>query len=111
LAKMNMTSETTEERAEIAVIGLGNAGLPLAAVIADSGINVVGIDVNRERCRLINEGRNPIPEERGLGELIEKYGGRQFFATANYEDAASCTTFIVIVPVLWMRITIPTSRL
>jgi len=77
LAKMNMTSETTEERAEIAVIGLGNAGLPLAAVIADSGINVVGIDVNRERCRLINEGRNPIPEERGLGELIEKYGGRQ----------------------------------
>jgi len=99
LAKMNMTSETTEERAEIAVIGLGNAGLPLAAVIAGSGINVVGIDVNRERCRLINEGRNPIPEERGLGELIEKYGGRQFFATANYEDAASCTTFIVIVPV------------
>jgi len=34
----------------IAVVGLGNVGLPLAAVIADRGLRVVGVDVNRERC-------------------------------------------------------------
>ena len=94
-----MTAETSEVKAEIAVIGLGNAGLPLAAVIADSGIKVIGVDVNRQRCLLINEGRNPIPQEKGLEELIKKHGGRALFATADYEDAASCRTFIVIVPV------------
>ena len=94
-----MTSETSEDRAEIAVIGLGNAGLPLAAVIADSGIKVVGVDVNRQRCLLINQGKNPIPEEKGLDGLIEKHGGRKLVATADYRDAAACRTFIVIVPV------------
>ena len=44
------------EKARIAVIGLGNAGLPLAAVIADNGIDVIGVDINEERCQLINHG-------------------------------------------------------
>ena len=45
---------------KIAVVGLGNAGLPLAAVIADSGIEVTGVDINSERCDLINRGINPL---------------------------------------------------
>ena len=56
----------SEECAKIAVIGLGNAGLPLAAVVADSGLMVIGVDINEERCRQINRGENPIPEEAGL---------------------------------------------
>ncbi len=84
---------------EIAVIGLGNAGLPLAAVIADSGLKVVGVDINEERCRLINQGINPIPQEAGLEELIRLHGGKGLVATANFEDAKACNVFIVIVPV------------
>ena len=49
----------------IAVVGLGNAGLPLAAVIADKGLNVTGIDVNRERCERINKGVNQFPRRSG----------------------------------------------
>ncbi|MGA9099861.1 MAG: nucleotide sugar dehydrogenase [Methanotrichaceae archaeon] len=82
----------------IAVIGLGNAGLPLAAVIADSGQKVIGVDINKERCNLINKGLNPIPEEAGLEELIKQHGGKGLIATPNFEDAKSCSTFIVIVP-------------
>jgi len=87
-----------EEKAEIAVIGLGNAGLPLAAVIADRRIKVMGVDINEERCRLINHGTNPIPEETGLDELISLHGGKGLVATANFEDARICQTFIIIVP-------------
>jgi UDP-N-acetyl-D-mannosaminuronic acid dehydrogenase len=87
-----------EEKAEIAVIGLGNAGLPLAAVIADRGIRVLGVDINEERCGFINQGKNPIPEETGLDELISLHGGRRLVATANFEDARICRTFIIIVP-------------
>lgn len=87
-----------DEKAEIAVIGLGNAGLPLAAVIADCGIKVMGVDINEERCRLINQGKNPIPEETGLDELISLHGGKRLVASANFEDARICKTFIIIVP-------------
>jgi len=84
---------------DIAVIGLGNAGLPLAAVIADSGLKVIGVDINEGRCRLINQGINPIPQETGLDELIELHGGKGLIATASFEDAKGCNVFIVIVPV------------
>jgi UDP-N-acetyl-D-mannosaminuronic acid dehydrogenase len=88
----------SEKRAEIAIIGLGKAGLPLAAVVADSDIRVMGVDINEERCRLINLGTNPIPEEEGLDELIAEHGGDGLVATPCFEDAAICSTFIIIVP-------------
>ncbi|MDD1732435.1 MAG: nucleotide sugar dehydrogenase, partial [Methanothrix sp.] len=85
--------------AEIAVIGLGNAGLPLAAVIADCGIAVMGVDINIGRCQAINRGENPIAEEAGLEELLKRHGGKRLVATPRFEEAAGCRTFIVIVPV------------
>jgi UDP-N-acetyl-D-mannosaminuronic acid dehydrogenase len=88
-----------QNSAEIAVIGLGNAGLPLAAVIADCGIAVMGVDINESRCLAINRGENPIAEEAGLEELLKRHGGRSLLATPRFQDAAGCRTFIVIVPV------------
>ncbi|VVB72568.1 UDP-N-acetyl-D-mannosamine dehydrogenase [uncultured archaeon] len=58
----------------------------------------MGVDINEELCRLINQGINPIPEEEGLEELIAQHGGKELVATSNFQDAAVCRTFIVIVP-------------
>jgi UDP-N-acetyl-D-mannosaminuronic acid dehydrogenase len=88
----------SEEKERIAVIGLGNAGLPLAAVAAEAGLEVVGVDINEERCRLINHGENPIPQEPGLEELIRTHGGKSLVATPHFEDSKGCGTFIIIVP-------------
>ena len=82
----------------ISVVGLGKAGLPLAAVIADSGFRVVGVDLDENRCEMINRGINPIPEEPGLDELVRRHGGRNLIATPRYEDARDCRVYIVIVP-------------
>lgn len=82
----------------IAVVGLGKAGLPLAAVIAEAGFDVIGVDVDKDRCQQINTGKNPIPEEPLLDELIKRYGGKRLIATPLYEDAKNCDFFIVIVP-------------
>jgi UDP-N-acetyl-D-mannosaminuronic acid dehydrogenase len=41
-------------------MSLGNASLPLASVIAESGIDVIGVDVDRKKCDAINQGINPI---------------------------------------------------
>ena len=81
-----MHPKTQKERS-IAIIGLGKAGLPLAAVVANSGITVIGIDVDKKRCNEINNGINPIPEEEGLDELVKKYGGKRLVASTLYQDA------------------------
>jgi UDP-N-acetyl-D-mannosaminuronic acid dehydrogenase len=83
---------------KVAVIGLGKAGLPLASVIADAGIDVVGIDIDSKRCEDINNGINPIPEEPELNDLIPKLGGSKLICSTNYEDAKECSAYIVIVP-------------
>jgi UDP-N-acetyl-D-mannosaminuronate dehydrogenase len=44
----------------IAVVGIGKLGAPLAAVLASKGNEVLGVDVNDEAVRLVNEGRAPV---------------------------------------------------
>ena len=53
----------------VAVVGLGKLGAPLAAVLASKGNDVLGIDVNPEAVRLLNDGRAPV-EEPGLQDLV-----------------------------------------
>ena len=68
---------------KVSIIGLGKAGLPLAAVMADAGIEVIGVDLDKAKAKLINKGINPIKEEHGLSELIKKHGGKRLKATSN----------------------------
>lgn len=88
---------------KISVIGLGKAGLPLAAVIADAGINVIGVDLDRQRVNMINKGINPIYEEPQLGELIQKYGGKKLKATTEAVNAARQSRVHIIIVPLFIR--------
>ncbi len=54
----------------IAVVGAGRIGLPLAAAFAGRGHDVVACDINTARVEAINRGENPIPDEEGLAELL-----------------------------------------
>ena len=83
---------------KVSVFGLGRAGLPLSAVIADSGFEVIGVDVDEEKVKKINQGMNFLKDEPGLDELVSKYGGDRLLATTNYMDARDCELHIVIVP-------------
>ncbi|MBI5643976.1 MAG: UDP-N-acetyl-D-mannosamine dehydrogenase [Deltaproteobacteria bacterium] len=47
---------------KICVIGLGYIGLPTASLLATKGFKVVGVDVNEEAVRLINDGKIHIVE-------------------------------------------------
>ncbi len=84
---------------KISVTGLGKAGLPLAAVIADAGIEVLGIDLDSKKVDMLNKGLNPIEEEPGLKELIKKHGGKSLKATTDAVNAVKeSNAHIVIVP-------------
>ena len=55
----------------LALSDLGYVGLPVAALFAQKGFDVVGIDIKAERVDKINQGISPIEgKEPGLAELI-----------------------------------------
>ena len=80
----------------VSVIGLGKLGSPLAAVLASKGHEVVGVDLNPEFVRLINEGRAPVQEPR-LQELIDA-GRSRLRATLDLEEATlqSDISFVIV---------------
>jgi len=47
---------------KVSVIGLGYIGLPTAAILANHGVKVVGIDVNKKAIDTINQGKIHIVE-------------------------------------------------
>jgi UDPglucose 6-dehydrogenase len=82
---------------DIAVVGLGKLGSPLAAVLASQGHNVVGVDVNPLLVDAINHGSAPV-QEPGLQERIETARSR-LRATTDFVDAINATDIsFVIVP-------------
>ncbi len=55
----------------VSVVGLGYVGLPLACRLAESGLDVLGMDMDRDRIKAISEGRNPLRgDEPGLSDLL-----------------------------------------
>ena len=54
----------------VAVIGTGYVGLVVGACLAETGHEVVCVDIDAEKVRRLNEGRVPIHEP-GLDELVE----------------------------------------
>jgi UDPglucose 6-dehydrogenase len=81
---------------KIAVVGLGKLGAPLAAVLASKGNEVLGIDVNPETARLLNDGQDPV-DEPGLQELVSASRER-LSATTDLAAAADLEVSIILVP-------------
>lgn len=82
---------------DLAVIGLGKLGSPLAAVLASKGHNVIGVDLNDYFVDAINEGRAPVVEPQ-LQEMISANRAR-LRATSDFADAIPKTDIsFVIVP-------------
>src|SRR5689334_18132005 len=61
--------------ADVAVIGLGRVGLPLALAFADAGLSVIGVDNAAERLEAVRAGRMPF-EEPGGQEVLDRVGSR-----------------------------------
>ena len=81
---------------KVVVAGLGKLGLPMAAVFADSGHDVVGVDPVQPVVDALNEGRVLI-EEPGLHEMIAANAER-ITATTSYAEAipGAEMTFIIV---------------
>lgn len=82
----------------ISIFGLGYVGCVGAACLAKLGHRVVGVDVNENKVRLINEGKPTIIEE-GIAELCaEAHEKGLMSATMDVREAVHATdvSFIVV---------------
>ena len=55
----------------ICVIGLGYIGLPTAAILAENGFKVHGVDIDKSKVDKVNAGQSHFIEP-GLSELIKR---------------------------------------
>jgi UDP-N-acetyl-D-glucosamine dehydrogenase len=88
--------ERIESReANIGVVGLGYAGLPLALEFAEAGFRVCGIDFDEERVRAVREGTSylvDVPADR-----YASAGGR-VTAVSDYSAIAGLDALTICVP-------------
>lgn len=89
-------------RVTIAVYGMGKMGLPLAAVFADHGAKVIGVDINERVVENINRGENHIKEEPGLDELVRRNveAGKLRATTDGIRAAKEADVMVILVPTL-----------
>ncbi|MCE7798243.1 UDP-N-acetyl-D-mannosamine dehydrogenase [Sphingobium sufflavum] len=84
-----------DTQTKVAVIGLGYIGLPTAALIARSGMPVLGVDVSPHVVETVNSGRIHI-EEVDLDGLVQGVVSRGLLrASLTVEEA---DVFVIAVP-------------
>ncbi|MDC2988987.1 nucleotide sugar dehydrogenase [Acidimicrobiaceae bacterium] len=85
----------TEFIYDLGVVGLGYVGLPLAVEAANSGLKVLGYDINPERVQLISDGHSPI-EDISNDELSKTQ--QNFHATTESKELSNCKNIVISVP-------------
>lgn len=80
----------------ITVIGLGKLGAPLAAVLAEAGHDVIGVDLRADVVASVNDGIAPI-QEPGLASLMQRNRARlHAIADPAAAAGASDATFVLV---------------
>ncbi|MGC4942616.1 UDP-glucose dehydrogenase family protein [Kribbella sp. DT2] len=83
-----MTEGTPTSSLRIAVIGTNYLGANTAAGMAEFGFDVIGVEIDEHRLKLLNDGKAPLYEP-GLDPLLKKHvdSGRLRF-TKDYREVA-----------------------
>lgn len=99
---LRVTLSGNPVRFDVAVVGLGKIGLPLAAQFAGRGLRVIGCDVHPGVVATVNSGRTHIREEAGLAEAVaDGVASGRLKATEDTGAAVSeAETVVVIVPLI-----------
>jgi UDP-N-acetyl-D-glucosamine dehydrogenase len=91
-----LQSKINGRTAQVAVIGLGYVGLPLALLFTEQKLKVTGFDIDKKKVGLLQNGESyiyRIPETEI--QLAKEQG---FSATANYSLISQMDVIIICVP-------------
>jgi UDP-N-acetyl-D-glucosamine dehydrogenase len=82
---------------DVAIVGAGYVGVPLAQVFAQAGRRVLLVDVSEERVAQLNNGQSyieDVPSE-VLGALVRDHGLR---ATTDYDELRDADAILIALP-------------
>lgn len=92
-----MILKIKEKYMRAAIIGMGYVGLPLAVELAHAGIEVVGIDVIKEKVDLLNAGKSYIGdvETETVAQLVRE---KKLSATTDFSALKTADAVSICVP-------------
>lgn len=79
---------------KVSVVGLGYVGLPLALLTAKKGYEVIGIDLDHNKIKLINDHVDPLHDEYVSKHIVNS----TLKASSDIDDIKDCELNIVCVP-------------
>ena len=80
----------------VGIVGLGYVGLPLALRFANSGVRVIGFDIDGEKVSQLNAGKSYIAHF--TNDSVSNALYRGFKATTNFSEVDNCDALILCVP-------------
>jgi UDP-N-acetyl-D-glucosamine dehydrogenase len=84
-------------KGKVSVIGLGYVGLPLALAAAESGYQVVGIDLDVEKIGNLNNGISHVEDV--TDQLLKKVmSNSSFTVSVDFEEIKDSTIVVICVP-------------
>jgi UDP-N-acetyl-D-glucosamine dehydrogenase len=92
-----LEAKIRDHSAVVGVIGLGYVGLPLAVEFAEEGFKVIGFDISKDKCKLINSGKSDILDvssERVRAQIKIK----NLVATSDYAKMKQVDCVAICVP-------------
>lgn len=90
---MSLYKKLVNGEENLALVGLGYVGMPIAVAFAQKGLNVIGFDLNKEKIELYKSGVDPTKE---VGD--ETIGNTSVTFTADETDLKRAKFIIVAVP-------------
>jgi UDP-N-acetyl-D-mannosaminuronic acid dehydrogenase len=80
---------------DVAVIGTGRVGLPLALAFADRGLTVRGVDVDETRVTAVRDGRMPFQEANGEDVMNRVHASGRLDMTTDVRAAAEAEHIVL----------------
>jgi UDP-N-acetyl-D-mannosaminuronic acid dehydrogenase len=80
---------------DVAVIGLGRVGLPLAITFADHGLSVLGVDKDADRLETLRTGRMPFKEPDTEAPLGRALAADRLALSERAADAAQAEAIVL----------------
>jgi len=94
---LDLIKKIGDRSAEIAVIGMGYVGFPLAVEFASKGFSVTGIDINQLKVEVINHGGSHIPDI-DPDEISPLVKSGRLKATTDFEILSDIDAMSICVP-------------
>ena len=89
--KQDLDMNNSANLPKISIIGMGYVGLATAVCFAERGFRVYGVEVNKQKCAMIQDGSSPIHEEGIDSGLIKGVTSGALTCDSDVEEAVLST--------------------